>query len=366
MANPVELCVELAHTRYPIQIGPGLLAQLNERVDPSVNGFALISDQTVYQHYGQTVKTSLESTGKRVVELVVPAGEKSKSFERYQELLEQMLTQRMDRGSAVVALGGGVVGDLAGFVAASFMRGIRMIQIPTTLLAQVDSSVGGKVGINLPAAKNSVGAFWHPDSVFIDPHVLNTLDEDNIRSGLAEVVKYGVIMDAEFFAFLEKQVDAINRRDTDVMVQLIEHCCRLKAEVVQEDERETSGRRAILNYGHTFGHAIESCLGYGQVLHGHAVGMGMTAAAILAIQLGRVDSDFLERQTNLLEQLQIPFRFPTGSHQSMLEAMKFDKKNDQGVLRFILPTRLGHVDMVSSVEPTQVVDAMEQASQYRA
>ena len=364
--NHIELNVQLAHTQYPIRIGQGTLSQIGVGIDPAIRRTVVISDETVQHLYGATVIDSLRAAGRQVSELIVPVGETSKSFERYRDLLDQMLNLQIDRRSAVIALGGGVVGDLAGFVAASYMRGIQFIQVPTTLLAQVDSSVGGKVGINLDAAKNSVGAFWHPHSVWIDPDVLQTLDDDNFRSGLAEVVKYGLIMDADFFEFLESHVEAINQQTPAVMQQLIHRCCQLKAEVVQEDERETTGRRAILNYGHTFGHAIENCLGYGTILHGHAVGMGMTAAANLALLTGHVNQAFLTRQSELLERLKIPCRFPTEHHERMLEAMKFDKKTEQGELRFVLPTRLGQVEMVDSIDTQLVLDAMQRATQVPA
>src|SRR4029079_17991845 len=254
----------------------------------------------------------------------------------------------------IIAVGGGVIGDLAGFVAATYARGLSFVQIPTTLLAQVDSSVGGKVGINLPAAKNIVGAFWQPAGVLIDLDVLKTLPEREFRSGLAEVVKYGVIMDAEFFAYLEQNADAISRRDGDALEQIIAQSCRLKAEVVTQDEREETGRRAILNYGHTFCHAIEQVSGYGQFLHGEAVAIGMICASRLAEKLARIDSAVTQRQKTLLKRLSLPVEIPPLKEDALLAAMQHDKKTVGGRLRFVLPTRLGHVELVSGVETEAV------------
>ena len=215
-----------------------------------------------------------------------------------------------DRKSVVVALGGGVVGDLAGFLASTFARGLTFIQIPTTLLAQVDSSVGGKVGVNLPQAKNMVGSFWQPAKVVIDPIVLATLDDANFQSGMAEVIKYGLIMDLPLFEHLERSVKVINDRDNDALSKIIAWCCRCKATIVEEDEHEIFGRRAILNYGHTYGHAIEAVFGYGRFLHGQAIAIGMTCTARLARNLGLVNQHFLDRQTALFRAYGLPVECP--------------------------------------------------------
>ncbi|MGE3641118.1 MAG: 3-dehydroquinate synthase, partial [Pirellulales bacterium] len=249
----------------------------------------------------------------------------------------------------VIAVGGGVVGDLAGFVAATFARGLRFVQVPTTLLAQVDSSVGGKVGINLPAAKNMVGCFWQPRGVLVDVNVLQSLPEREFNAGMAEVVKYGVIQDAEFFAYLERNIDAINSRIANVLTYIVERCCRLKADVVEQDEREETGLRAILNYGHTFGHAFEAATGYEQLLHGEGVAIGMLCASRLAERLGRVDAAFTKRQQVLLESFGLPTLVPEVSHDELIELMYHDKKTERGKLRFVLPSRLGHVEVVRGV-----------------
>ena len=285
---------------------------------------------------------------------MVPAGEPSKSVAQLDQLWQQMIQLKTDRKSAVVALGGGVVGDLAGFLAASFTRGLPFVQIPTSLLAQVDSSVGGKVGINLPRAKNMVGAFWQPRSVIIDPLVLNTLDDANYRAGMAEVIKYGVIMDEEFFQFLESSVEKINARDPKTLTKIIAQSCRCKAQVVEEDEQETTGRRVILNYGHTYGHAIEAVFGYGKFLHGQAIAIGMTCAARLAKQLGMVDQNFCDRQTKLFLDIGLPVECPNEKLDELMEAMTRDKKVSGGKLKLILPTRMGHVELIDAPDPKQI------------
>ena len=245
---------------------------------------------------------------------------------------------------------GGVVGDLAGFIAASFARGIDFYQVPTTLLAQVDSSVGGKVGINLPGAKNMVGAFWQPQHVTIDTSVLATLPDREYRAGLAEVVKYGVILDEKFFSYLEENIDGCNERTDEDLRYIIARCCQLKADVVQADERETTGLRAVLTYGHTFGHALEAVTKYGQFLHGEAISIGMLCASRLAASLGLIDSSLTDRQHKLLTSLKLPTEMPDLDHQPILEAMSRDKKVEHGKLRFILPTKIGHVQLVDDVD----------------
>ncbi len=263
-----------------------------------------------------------------------------------------------DRKTLLVAVGGGVVGDLAGFVAATYARGISFAQVPTTLLAQVDSSVGGKVGVNLPQAKNMVGAFWQPAAVLVDTQTLQTLPEREYRSGLAEVVKYGVIMDAEFFAKLESETEELVHRQHDVLQTVIARCCRLKADVVEADEREETGRRAILNYGHTFAHAFEAVAGYGQLLHGEAVSIGMMCAARLAERLRMVDSEFVLRQRALLIALSLPVATPELDQDKLIDAMGYDKKAAHGKLRFVLPTELGTVKMVECVDLNDVRAAL--------
>jgi 3-dehydroquinate synthase len=252
-----------------------------------------------------------------------------------------------------------VIGDLAGFVAASYARGLAMFQVPTTLLAQVDSSVGGKVGINLAGAKNMVGAFWQPLAVVIDTAVLDTLPLREYRSGLAEVVKYGVILDADFFEYLEANVAGLNDRDPEVLRDTVARCCELKAQVVSRDEREETGLRAVLNYGHTFCHAFETLTNYSTLLHGEAVSIGMMCAARLAERLGRIDDSLAARQHKLLTALGLPVDVPPLDPDDVLRVMARDKKVEHGRLRFVLPSKLGHVELVAGVPSDDVRAALE-------
>ena len=349
--------VELPTNPYTVHIEVGVLENLSQHVSGALHAL-VISDTQVGELYQQGVCQELKQTIKRVDSIQVPVGEASKSVQQAQRLWDQLVELGTDRSSVVVALGGGVVGDLAGFIAATFARGIRLVQIPTSLLAQVDSSVGGKVGINLAEAKNMVGAFWQPDQVLIDPGVLKTLDERNYTAGLAEVVKYGVIMDDAFLEFLENRVSAIYSRDPDFLAEMIARCCQLKAEVVVEDEREISGRRAILNYGHTFGHAIETVYGYGTYLHGEAISIGMQMAVELAADIGFVEDDLKLRQRQLLEDLNLPVRLPDDRRPELLDAMKNDKKVEAGQLRLVLPKRAGLVELVVAPEDEKISASM--------
>lgn len=318
----------------------------------------VVSDTNVAEEYLELVQNQLKLCFKRLDTLVIEAGEASKSVEVSTKLWNEFIKLGADRKSSVIALGGGVVGDLAGFVAASFARGITLVQIPTSLLAQVDSSVGGKVGINLPEAKNIVGAFWQPALVAIDPDTLKTLSDREYRSGMAEVIKYGVIMDAEFFAFLEKSVERINARDPETLVAIIKRCCELKSKIVEADETEQSGRRAILNYGHTYGHAIETVFGYGKFTHGEAIAIGMNCAARLAIEINRCNKDLLTRQTALFTAVGLPVNCPIEKHSELLDAMKRDKKVSQGVLYLVLPTKIGHVEVMESPGDSQILHSL--------
>ncbi len=349
--SPLITRVNLAERSYDIQIGSGNLAALSPFLRQRCQGshVVIITDDQVDPLYADKLGDQLAEDEWEVHVLVVDAGEQSKSVENVQELWETMLEEGADRKSIVLAIGGGVVGDLAGFAAASFARGLQFFQVPTTLLAQVDSSVGGKVGINLPGAKNMVGAFWQPRGVLIDVDVLSTLPDREYRAGLAEVVKYGIILDADFFAYLEQNIDPINARNPAVLTHMIERCCRLKADVVEQDECEITGLRAVLNYGHTFAHAFEAAGEYGLLLHGEAVAIGMECAARLAHRLGRIDEEFVSRQTALLKALHLPTEVPDFDGDELVRIMRRDKKADEGRLRFVLPTKLGHVELVKDV-----------------
>lgn len=352
--------VNLGERSYDIQIGSGNIAELSSflRERSQASHAVIITDEVVDGLYADKLGDQLTDDEWEVHLFTVDAGEQSKSGDVAQELWEVMLQEGADRKSIVLAIGGGVVGDLAGFVAATFARGLDFFQVPTTLLAQVDSSVGGKVGINLPGAKNMVGAFWQPRGVLIDVDVLSTLPDREYRAGLAEVVKYGVILDADFFEYLEQHVDAINAHDPEVLTYVVERCCRLKADVVEQDEREISGLRAVLNYGHTFAHAFETAGEYGLLLHGEAVAIGMECAARLAHRMGRIDEEFISRQTALLKALHLPTEVPDFDGDELVRIMRRDKKSDEGRLRFVLPTKLGHVELVKDVRVDDVLAAL--------
>jgi 3-dehydroquinate synthase len=352
--------VALAERSYDIEIGSGTLPGLPEflRARSDTDHVVLITDNVVDELYADAAGDRLVEEGWEVDVLVVDAGETSKCVEVADDLWNALLAEGADRGSIVVAIGGGVVGDLGGFVAASFARGLDFFQVPTTLLAQVDSSVGGKVGVNLPGAKNMVGAFWQPRGVLVDVDVLTSLPAREYRAGLAEVVKYGVILDAAFFGYLESHVAEINARDPAVLARLVEGSCRLKADVVERDERETTGLRAVLNYGHTYAHAFEALGDYTSLLHGEAVAAGMRCAARLAARLGRIDEALVERQDRLLAALDLALDPPEVDGQDLLRAMHRDKKASNGQLRFILPARIGHVELVGDVADDDVLAAL--------
>jgi len=343
--------VELGPRRYDILIGTKILSRLPELVTARrrVSHALLISDNRVAPIFADSVHQSLTNAGIRVTPLIVPAGEPSKSVAQADRLWQEAIAAGTDRKTIVIALGGGVIGDLAGFIAATLTRGLDFYQVPTTLLAQVDSSVGGKVGINLPVAKNIVGAFWQPKGVLIDTAVLETLPTREYRSGLAEVVKYGVILDPQFFAYLEENIAGLNSRNPQVLRQIIARSCQLKAQVVAQDETETTGLRAILNYGHTFCHALETVGGYGKLLHGEAVSIGMLCASRLGESLGVFDGELTARQAQLLAALDLPIQVPDLPVDQLMAAMLKDKKVEHGKLRFIVPHAIGNVVLTDDV-----------------
>lgn len=356
-----SITVSLAERSYPILLGRGLLADLGVHLHSHLKKLShvlVIIDEHVAKAFGDSIQAALvqadEGATLRVSYYVVPSGEKSKSIEQLAQLWEFMSAENCDRGSVVVAIGGGVVGDLAGFAAASFARGLRFVQVPTTLLAQVDSSVGGKTGINLSRAKNMVGAFWQPSLVLIDFDSLASLPAREFNAGLAEVVKYGMILDAPFFEWLEANVTDIKGRSLEALTHIVARSCELKASVVAADERETTGLRAILNYGHTFGHAIEALSGYGNYLHGEAVSIGMTMAVKLACSLGMIDESIVNRQTALLQSLDLPIDPPQIPFDLLWATMQKDKKVQHGKLTFILPDRIGNVKGVNGISAAQV------------
>ena len=339
---------------YAIHVGSGILGQTGSLLATAGSRRAVvIADAAVVEPHAATIVTGLEHAGLDADLLTVPSGEASKSLIEAGRLWESLAQLGIDRQTVVVAVGGGVVGDLAGFVAAGFARGIPCWQVPTTLVAQVDSAIGGKTGINLAAGKNLVGAFWQPHGVIADIDTLTTLPAREFTSGLAEVVKYGMILDADFFAWLEDNAAAIVARESAAICQIVRRSAELKAFVVERDEREQTGLRACLNYGHTFAHAFETGTGYGTLLHGEAVSLGMVAAARLAASLGRIAEPVVTRQLELLKQLDLPVVTDTLhgiSDDTLLAIMARDKKALHGQLRFVLPDRIGQVELIEGVD----------------
>lgn len=345
--------VQLGPRSYDIHVGRGLLDSLGSTLSKLTGGrYALVvTDESVVPHYGERARKSLMEAGFQTDQAVMPPGESTKSLAHLSSLFDLLVDRHADRRSVVVALGGGVIGDLAGFAAATYARGIPFFQVPTTLLSMVDSSVGGKVAVDHPRAKNMIGAFHQPLGVIADTELLETLPERQYRCGLAEVVKYGVIMDAEFFKFLERSAEAINRHEAETVSKIVAHSCRLKADVVEEDEFETTGRRAILNYGHTFAHAFETSSDYEELQHGEAVAIGMICAAHLAEKLGRIDDSLNRRQRSLWKKMGLPTVVPKQLLDvDLISVMRRDKKSQGGKLRFVLPSRLGHVDLVDNID----------------
>ena len=351
-----RLDVELGSRRYPIHIGPGLLQDDDWPQRLHGRHVLLISDENVAPHYLDRVMARLGD--KIVVSRILPPGEREKNLSRFGQALGDLAQIKASRDAAVVALGGGVVGDLSGFVASCWMRGIAFIQLPTTLLAMVDSSVGGKTAVDLPEGKNLVGAFHQPVAVIADIEVLATLPKRELAAGLAEVVKYGALGDPDFFAWLETHADALLARKPDILTEAIERSCRHKAAIVARDETE-QGDRALLNFGHTFGHALETADDYGTLLHGEAVAIGMVLAAQLSARIGLAAVTDGERLAALLSRLGLPTRAPSGADPArVLELMRLDKKNVSGRLRLILWHGLGQALIVPDVDETAVLNSL--------
>jgi 3-dehydroquinate synthase len=352
-----QLLVELGARSYSIQIGSGLLDQIGLLADAVRGKHALIvSDANVAPLYLARVEAVL--AGKDVWRVVIPAGEAEKNLARFSEILHALAAQHASRDVTVIALGGGVIGDLAGFAAACWMRGVRFVQLPTTLLAMVDSAVGGKTAVDLPAGKNLVGAFHQPAAVFADTDTLNTLPERELRAGLAEVVKYGAIFDPRFFDWIETHADALLARDADALAEAVLRSCKHKIKVVVKDETER-GPRALLNFGHTFGHAIETEAGYGTLLHGEAVAIGMVLAARLSAELGRAPLLDAARLAGLLAHLGLPIELPEDlAADALLARMRLDKKAVSGQLRLVLWKRLGRAVLADDVPEAALLEVL--------
>lgn len=353
------LNIELGERSYPIHIGPGLLKQ-SALLTSAISGrnVLVVTNETVAPLYLDRVTASLSDFN--VETLVLPDGEKFKTLAVLETIYDKLLQLRFDRRCTLLALGGGVIGDMTGFAAASYQRGVNFVQIPTTLLAQVDSSVGGKTGVNHPLGKNMIGAFHQPVSVIADTDTLNTLPDRELRAGIAEVIKYGLLIDFDFFQWLEENLGQLLARDTAALSYAIEHCCRIKADVVANDERE-KGQRALLNLGHTFGHAIETGMGYGEWLHGEAVGTGMCMAADMSCRLGWLDEAARDRAIALINAAGLPVEAPAGMTENrFVELMAQDKKVTDKTLNLVLFKALGHTVLTSDFEESTLRETIRQ------
>ena len=359
------LCVnvELKERRYPIYIGEGLLK--DEACYPLKKGdkVMIVTNPTVAQYYLEIVTQTLEKIGCQVESVLLPDGEKYKTLDSLNLIFTTLLKHNHGRDTTIIALGGGVIGDVAGFAAASYQRGVRLIQIPTTLLSQVDSSVGGKTAVNHELGKNMIGAFYQPSMVIIDTHTLGTLPKREVNAGLAEVIKYGAILDYEFFEWLEAHIDELVALNNESLQHCIARCCQIKADVVARDETE-KGDRALLNLGHTFGHAIETHLGYGNWLHGEAVSTGMMMAAALSEQLGDISVADVSRLEKLLARANLPTLSPDSMQpEDYLPHMMRDKKVLAGKLRLVLLKSLGQAYIVTDTDKDLVLNAIKRCTQ---
>jgi 3-dehydroquinate synthase len=355
--------VNLQQRGHQIIVGQGLLHEIGKRIAGIVHPsrMIIVTAAPIRRRYGRTVLKSLADAGFESRVLMVADGERAKSLRWAAYLYDALIKARCERGTTMVALGGGVIGDLTGFVASTYLRGVNFIQVPTTLVAQVDASIGGKTGVNHPKGKNLIGTFYQPKLVFIDAVALRTLPQRELIGGMAEVVKYGVIADPDLFEYVERHVNDAVGGKLDVLEQIVLRSARIKADVVGKDERE-AGLRRILNYGHTLGHAIETVTGYSRFHHGEAIAIGMEFAGRLAVRLGLCDAPLVDRQHRLLDQLGLPTRLPPRiDPKRLLAAMELDKKVKGGQLHFILPERLGGV-RVMPVEQALVQETLRQFS----
>ena len=348
--------VNLADRPYPIHIGPTLLGDA-DALRPFVHGtvVTVVTNATLAPMFLPRVRAAVTTLGKQLVEVVLPDGEAYKTADSLDAIYTAMLDAKCDRKTTILAVGGGVIGDVAGFAAATYQRGIPFVQLPTTLLAQVDSSVGGKTAINHPLGKNMIGAFYQPLAVLSDTAALKSLPPREYASGLAEIIKHALIFDAPHLAELERDVEALNARDDAVLARVIAHSCRIKADVVKRDERETLGIRALLNLGHTFGHAIETEMGYGVWLHGEAVAAGCVLAAELSAQLGHLQADDVARVKRLFTAVNLPVALPKCDASKLLSHMQRDKKNEGGTVMLVLLKRLGEAYLDRSVPEPQLL-----------
>ena len=353
VTGPIErVQIELGERSYPILIGSGLLEDSRSfKAVPDAVSALIVTNTSVAPLYATALRSALSARFRTIHVLELPDGEVHKDWRTLNLIFDVLLGHGCDRKTVLFALGGGVVGDMTGFAAASYMRGVPFVQVPTTLLAQVDSSVGGKTAINHPLGKNMIGAFYQPRLVLCDLATLATLPAREVSAGLAEIIKYGPIHDMGFLGWIEANIDALVARDTEALAHAVKRSCEIKAMVVGQDERE-AGLRAILNFGHTFGHAIEAGLGYGEWLHGEAVGCGMVMAAHLSQRLGGVDAAFVQRLTSLIERAGLPVLGPALGVERYLELMRVDKKSEAGEIRFVV------IDAPGSATVRSAPDAM--------
>jgi 3-dehydroquinate synthase len=350
-----NLKIDLNERSYDILISRNILSKVGELIsnilDPS--RIIIITHPSVRKFFGNEIESGLANAGYSPNVIEIPEGEISKSLRQVELVYDRMLEMKCDRTSLLIALGGGVIGDLTGFIAATFQRGIAFIQIPTTLLSQVDSSVGGKTAVNHPRGKNMIGAFYQPKLVVIDLNTLNTLPVKEICAGLSEVVKYGVIADEKLFVFLENNTKKILSLDNKCLEYIVETSCAIKARIVEKDERE-SNHRMILNFGHTFGHSIETLTNYTEYLHGEAISIGMVQAAQLSVESGLCNKDIPKRITKVLKEFGLPIQAHDLKSKDIIESLRHDKKNSHNKLRFVLPKAIGSVEIIDDVPETLI------------
>jgi len=353
-----RLDVQLRERSYPIHVGSGLIARAGDLVgNDEARRAIVVTNATVAAHWLAPLRASIVSAGLACYVIVVPDGEQHKTLATLESIVTRLLELRAERGSLLVALGGGVIGDLAGFAAGIYQRGMPFVQVPTTLLAQVDSSVGGKTAVNHPLGKNMLGVFWQPRSVLIDIDCLGTLPDRELRAGLAEVIKYGAIRDRAFFDWIERSIDALLARDAAALQYAIVKSCSIKAQIVALDERET-GERTLLNFGHTFGHAIETATGYASWLHGEAVATGMVLASRLSTRVTGLAADDAERLEATVTRAGLPAAPPQLPIERWLDLMSHDKKVASGVIRLILLTSLGSAVVRSGVPRETIAEVL--------
>jgi len=352
--------VELGERSYDIVIDRGILLNIGEAIKRfAFSKVAVISNPTVFNIYGDIVTDSLKNVGFEPLHVIIPDGEEHKNYNQTYHILTMLLKNKLDRKSCLIALGGGVIGDITGFVASIYMRGIHFIQVPTNLLSQVDSSVGGKTGVNHELGKNMIGTFYQPKLVWIDIDTLKTLPKREILCGIAEIIKYGVIWNEGLFEFLEKNKDSILTLDTERLIHIIRRSCEIKADVVSKDERE-AGLRAILNYGHTIGHAVETETGYSKFLHGEAVAIGMHIEARLSETIGILNKKDALRIKALIDIFGLPSELPADLNADrLISHMKLDKKVEAGEMRFILPEKIGRVRIQKAIDIDYIKKVIE-------